>query len=156
MKAHLTLLTIDSVIQLILLVLLGGTGLVALLTSGETLIIFGFLLLVTGAWQLLSGIIFGIIRNDGDRGKYVFGSMAYLIAIGVGGNLLSQVIAASLFLNITAIIFIAILPCLIAGWYFRLTQNDVNRLRDELQGLVRVDDTMNDILDSEEIFKLRI
>lgn len=71
-------LSIDVVAQLILLILLVVSTLLAILSGGETAIYVGLVLFFLGLWQVGSGILFGIIRNDGKRAEYVIKSLAYV------------------------------------------------------------------------------
>ena len=150
MKTRKILLGIDLVIQGILIFVTSFTALGTLASAGEFAIFLGFALLALGGWQLGSGVIMGIILKDNLRAKYFVGSVFYLIMISGAGSL-SLKLGKYMEIFLSSV-FIAIIPLCIAFWYLRLTNASIEKL-DKLGDVVEIPDDLEDILDSEEIFK---
>lgn len=128
---------IDIVIQKILLFL-------AMLTS---FMVFPLMITlpVLGAWQLFSAAVITYRLKDRKRTKYLIFSVAYL-----GMMYLSTMIDGGLQPFFSGVIFIPI-PFGIAIWYYLETKNKLKEL--EKLGIAEMPDVMENILDSEEIFK---
>jgi len=150
MKTQKILLNVDLVIQGLLIFATTFLALGTLVSTGESAIFLGFALLGLGGWQLGSGVIMGIILKDNLRAKYFFGSVAYLIIIsGVGSLSLKFGKYTEIFLGS---IFIVIIPLCIAFWYFNLTKSALEKLN-QLGEVVKYPDDLENVLDSDEIFK---
>ncbi|MFK8005109.1 MAG: hypothetical protein AB8H03_02005 [Saprospiraceae bacterium] len=150
MKTRKILLNVDLVIQGLLIFAATSLTFGTLVSTGESVIFLGFVLLGLGGWQLGSGVIMGIILKDNLRAKYFFGSVAYLIMIsGVGSLSLKFGKYTEIFLGSA---FIVIIPLCIAFWYLRLTNSTLEKLN-KLGDVVKYPDDLEDVLDSEEIFK---
>ena len=134
MKTRKFLLRIDLVIQATLFFVTSLMALGTLVSSGESAILLGLALLALGGWQLGSGLIMGIILKDELRGRYLFGSVVYLLIIsGVSSLSLKLGKYSEIFLSS---VFIAIIPLCIAFWYLRLTNSTLEKL-DKLGDVVR-------------------
>ncbi len=147
------LLSIDVVVQLISLVLLGGSVLLALLSKGETTIFVGLVLFFLGIWQVGSGVIFGIVRNDGKRGEYVIGSLVYVSLLFFGSYVLNGSSINGFVTWILITLFFLIIPSGIAIWYFKYSRADLTKLELENKNRVVINFDMDDVLDCEEILK---
>ncbi len=147
MKTRKILLNVDLVIQgiLILLAILGA--ITTAVTFGEAGIALGYALLLLGGWQLGSGVFMGIILRDEVRAKYFLGSVIYLLLIATFGDFLPK--NNDHVWKIFGVIFIVIIPMLIAFWYFKLTKSTIKKIEMNIE----VPSEMKDILDSEEIFR---
>ena len=153
MKSKSILLSIDVVGQLVLLIILGGVTLVSILSAGATTIFIGFALLILGCWQMLSGLIMGIMRNDGKRFEYFLGSAVYLSVL-VAGTYVFQGWDIPKFLAIFLMVLgYLVIPSGIAIWYFQYSQTDLAKLRREEKNQILAHSEMDHILDSEEILK---
>lgn len=150
MRTRKFLLNVDLTIQNILFF---GTILCGFLT-GITIGAFGFFLLYfllfLGIWQLASGVIMGFILEDGKRAKYFFGSIFYLTIIIAVSSVLN--ISNELLAKFLILIFYVLIPLLIAFWYLKLTSKSLTKIKN-LENGIKIPEEMNDVLDSEEIFK---
>lgn len=141
MRDIIKFLKIDIVIQRIIFFLVCLTGFMV------------FPLLITlpilGAWQLLSATITFSLLKDRRRKKYLLYSIAYLglmfLSVHFGDYILTD-----LGEFLIGVIFIPI-PFGIAIWYYLETTNTLKEL--EKKGIVKMPESMNEILDSQEIFK---
>ena len=150
MKTQKFLLNIDIFIQFILIFITSFLALGTLISTGESAIFLGLSLLALGGWQLGSGVIMGIILKDELRAKYFIGSVVYLIMIsGVSNLSLKFGKYTEIFLSS---VFIVIIPLCIAIWYLRLTNSTLEELN-KLGDVVKYPDDLEDVLDSEEIFR---
>lgn len=147
MRTRKFLLNVDLVIQTLLLFLAVASVFGTLASKGAFGIILGYVLFFLGAWQMGSGAIIGILLRDRKRAEYFFGSIVYLISIGVLGNL--NPISIGEINMVLAFIFIAAIPLWIAYWYWKLTKDIIEKLEIE----VEIPEEMRDVLDSEEIFR---
>lgn len=144
-------LSIDVVAQLILLILLVVSTLLAILSGGETAIYVGLVLFFLGLWQVGSGILFGIIRNDGKRAEYVIKSLAYVFFLAFGCSILEGSSINGFVTWSLIILFFLVIPSGIAVWYFRHSQADLEKLRLEIKNEIFISNDKDNILDSEEI-----
>ncbi|MFK7775125.1 MAG: hypothetical protein AB8F94_23490 [Saprospiraceae bacterium] len=150
MKTRKFLLGFDLAFQVILFSVAIFSGLGMVVSSGGTVIFLGMALLALGGWQLGSGVIMGIILKDNLRAKYFFASVVYLMMIsGVERLSLKFGEYTEIFLGS---VFIAIIPLCIAFWYLRLTNSTLEKLN-KLGDVVKYPDDLEDVLDSEEVFK---
>ncbi len=141
MKIQKMLLSIDVVVQLILLIFLAGTILMSVLSMGKTILLTGLIFFFLGLWQLGSGIFFGLIWNDRKRGEYVMNSFIYIWALVILSSF------APLF-----IIFFLIFPIRTSVWYFQYSKNDLEKLKLEIENWIGKED----ILDSDELLERRM
>ncbi|MFK8005108.1 MAG: hypothetical protein AB8H03_02000 [Saprospiraceae bacterium] len=133
---------IDVVVQMALLGLAVMTG------------IFLMPLMITlpilGGWQLLSASIIWWRLRDQIRIRYLFFSIAYLILMFLSVYL-ENPYQRDIYEFLIGLIFIPI-PFGIAIWYLNTTQNTLKGL--EKLKIVEMPETMENILDNEEIFKI--
>jgi len=153
MKGKGILLSIDLVGQLILLILLGGSVVVSILSAGTTLIFTGLVLFFLGLWQVGSGLLFGIIRSDGRRAEYVVKSIIYVCVLFFGSFLLDGVTLPMFFNWFLIILFFLVIPSGIANWYYQYSQKDLAKLKTEERNQIPTTSDLDDILDSEEILR---
>jgi len=153
MKTKKALLSIDVVVQLILLILLIGATLISTLSGGDTAIFLGLVLFFLGLWQVGSGILFGIIRNDGKRAEYVIKSVIYVAVLYFGCFAMEGSSINGFVTWFLIILFFLVIPSGIAVWYFRYSQADLEKLRLEYKNRMIINFDMDDILDADEILK---
>ena len=158
MKTIAAFLSIDVVVQIILLVLSIGLTLITIFTFGETFIFAGPVLFFLGIWQVLSELIFGILRKDSKRSEFLILSLGYVVILVLG-----TFAVASLFSNVPKtlgllliFIFYMAIPNLIAFKYWKYSSKDLEKLRLQIKEEVYVGHSMDEILDSEEIFKPKV
>ena len=142
MKNLIKFIKIDIVVQKVLFVLVVVTG------------VFLLPLMITlpalGAWQLFSAFIIWWRLKDVIRKRYLLFSIAYLVLLFISGY--SQgYIRVDVYEFLLALIFVFI-PFGIAMWYFITTKNTLKKLQ-KLE-IVEIPEAMENILDSEEIFKI--
>lgn len=123
--------------------------------TGVTMGAFGFfllyVLLILGIWQLASSLIMGFILEDGKRAEFFFGSIFYVAALLFVTSFLS-ILNESL-AGFLLLIFYALLPLGIVFWYLKLTSKSLSEVKN-LENSIKFPEEMDDILDSEEIFRL--
>lgn len=133
---------IDILVQKVLFFLVVITG------------IFLMPLLITlpmlGGWQLFSAFTISWRLKDRVRRRYLLFSISYLGLI-FGSFYLKDYLRFDVFDYLLPLIFIPI-PFGIAIWYFIQTKNILKEL--EKLGIVEMPETMKNILDNEEIYKL--
>lgn len=141
MKDQIRFLKLDILIQkiLFLLVFLSVLPLMTLSISMPIL----------GAWQLFSGLITRRWFDDKMRKKYLRNSFAYL------GLMFGAYYFMYYFEGVEAYIFVllfvfVVIPLFIATWYYVVTKHSLEDLLKK--EIVDIPESMNDILDSEEIF----
>lgn len=141
MESLIKFIKVDIVVQKILFFVVCITGVVI------------FPLMITlpilGGWQLLSAGIIWIRLKDKLRMKYLLCSISYL-ALMFLSVFSTDFFKSDFFQFIIGIMFIPI-PFGISIWYYLETKNTLLEL--EEMGIVEMPEAMNDILDSEEIFK---
>ena len=103
-----------------------------------------------GAWQLFSAFTIRKRLKDEFRKKYLPYSISYL-GFMVLSFFLADYIGSGLYEFMIGLIFIPI-PFCIAIWYYLETSSTLKHLK--RQGIVEMPEAMNEILDSEEIFKI--
>jgi len=134
-------LKMDIVIQKVLFFLVIITGIIL------------FPLMVTlpalGAWQLFSAFTIRWCLTDKVRKKYLLFSFAYLGVMFLSVNLTDH-FRSDFYGFLVGLVFIPI-PFGIAVWYFFTTKNTLREL--EKLDIVEIPETMENVLDSEEIFK---
>ncbi len=132
---------IDIVVQKVLffLVVITGIFLMPLFITMPTL----------GAWQLFSAFTIRWRLKDEIRKRYLLFSIAYL-GLMFGSVYMQDNFRFDAFDYLLPLIFILI-PFGIAIWYFIKTKNTLKELKK--LGIVEMPEEMENILDSEEIFK---
>lgn len=153
MKSKRILLSIDTVGQLILLILLGGAVVISILTAGTTSLLIGCVLFILGGWQLLSGLFVGIMRSDGKRFEYLFRSVVYLSFLYSSTYFLSGWDIPPFLGIFLMVLFFLVIPSGIAIWYYKYSQRDLEKIRIEEKNETLNISEMDDILDSEEILR---
>lgn len=155
MKLQKTLLNIDLAIQMILLILTIMTGMASIMDGGAV-IVLALMLLLLGIWQLLSGIVLGLLRNDKKRGTYLLSSISYLLLLAMGTSIVSTMNFGGSFEVLLIAIFVLIIPLAISVWYYLYSQKDKKILQKEMEGMLPPSKKLDDILDTDEILKQKI
>ncbi len=105
--------------------------------------VFGAMLqFFLGAAQLLSGLIHSIKYHDPKRRKYVKFAISYLASLFIGGMLLEHLEIDASFLFI---IFLIIIPAIIAIWYFNLTYEDYKAAPNSIKKREYQEDLLDDM-----------
>ncbi|MFT6322067.1 MAG: hypothetical protein ACJAT4_003002 [Granulosicoccus sp.] len=92
----------------------------------------------------------GFILEDGKRAEFFFGSIFYVVALLFVTSFLS-ILNESLAV-LLLMIFYALIPLGIVSWYLKLTSKSLSEVKN-LENSIKFPKEMDDILDSEEIFK---
>lgn len=150
MKTRKKIVNVDFHIQRFLFAICAVLGAATFLTEGAAILLFGFLLFFLGIWQVLSALILGMMLSDRKRGKYLLFSLCYLGIVGLSAVIIEYFGGPNS--NILGIIFIGIVPFALSFYYLRLTKHSLKEL-EHLGKVVKMPKQLDDILDSEEIFK---
>lgn len=150
MKTRKILVNVDFYVQMFLFIVAAASGLFALIEMDMFILLFGAVLFVLGFWQVMSALILGIMLSDGKRAQYLVLSFFYvaifILTMSVVENGRS---GTPIFIWVA---FGGLIPLGFAFYYLRLTRHSLKELED-LGEIVKMPKELDDVLDSEEIFK---
>ncbi|MFK7775124.1 MAG: hypothetical protein AB8F94_23485 [Saprospiraceae bacterium] len=104
-----------------------------------------------GAWQLFSGLATKGWFDDKKREKYLRNSFV-LLGLMFGSYYFADYFEGSGIFIFALFLMFVIIPMCTALWYYIVTKHSLEDL--QKQNIVDVPESMNEILDSEEIFKI--
>lgn len=142
MKSQIKFLKTDILIQKILFLLI--------LLSALPVITLSITLPILGVWQLFSAFKTRDWFEDEMRKKYLRNCFAYLGLMFGAFYLMEYFRGVDAYIFVLFLVFVLI-PMFIAVWYYVVTKHSLEDLLKK--GIVDIPEEMENILDSEEIFK---
>jgi hypothetical protein len=118
MKVTRKILFFDTLIQgLLIAMILAPLLLILILQAGEWILFSLYGMVLLGAWQLLSNLLWLLGRKDDARKYYLLAVLLYFAA----GWLMTTLLPTTGAFQVIAFLYWFILPFGMAIWYFRLS-----------------------------------